>query len=296
MQANGIRPVARWRKCQLTSGVVAWTIVGMGDPPNLVSADALVQDGRVQVYAQDGLALIRLNRPDKLNAFDAEQIDAFEAALRWFRDAPGVSAGVLTGSERAFCAGGDITTFDAIDVESGYPYTRRGYDILRSIEVSERPLIAAVEGYCLAGGLEVALACDFIIAGEQARFGFGELDLGLIPAWGGTVRLTRAIPARVARQMILTSERIGAERGAELGLVNEIVAAGGAMDRALELGRTIAGQPPIAVRIAKTVSRLVADGADAEAALAAERIGGALLFGTSDVHSAVRSWSERSRQ
>jgi enoyl-CoA hydratase/carnithine racemase len=256
-------------------------------------ADSAVRSGRVEISAQDGIAVIRLNRPEKLNAFDAEQIAAFESALRWFVDARDVRVGVLTGSGRAFCAGGDITTFDALDVERGYPYTRRGYDILRSLEVSEKPMIAAVEGWCLAGGLEVALACDFIIAGQGAKFGFGELDLGLIPAWGGTVRLTRAIPPRMARQIILTSERVGADRAETLGLVNEVVDSGSALARALELAGAIAAQPDLAVRIAGTVARVVADGADIEAALAAERIGGALLFGTRDVHQAVRAWSER---
>jgi enoyl-CoA hydratase/carnithine racemase len=265
----------------------------MGAANELTDPRALVRDGRVQISVHDGVALVRLNRPEKLNAFDAEQIDAFEAALRWFTDADDVRVGVITGSDRAFCVGGDITTFDAIDVEAGYPYTRRGYDILRSLETCETPMLAAIEGYCLAGGLEVALACDFIIAGAEAKFGFGELDLGLIPAWGGTVRLTRAVPARLARQLILTSQRIDADRAAEVGLVNEVVTAGGALERALELAVKIASQPPIAVKIASTVTRVVADGADVEAALAAERIGGALLFGTSDVHRAVGAWSER---
>lgn len=264
---------------------------GDGGHP-LLTPDTLVRDGRVQISLSDGVALIRLNRPEKRNAFDAQQISEFESAMQWFCTEPGVVAGVLTGSGGAFCAGGDITTFDAIDVAAGYPYTRRGYDILRSVECSERPLIAAVEGYCLAGGLECALACDFVIAGDGASFGFGELNLGLIPAWGGTVRLTRAVSARVARQMILTNERIGPQRAQGLGLVNEVVGAGGAAGRALELADTIAGQPSIAVRIAKTVARLVADGADVEASLAAERFGGALLFGTEDVHREVRRWSE----
>jgi enoyl-CoA hydratase len=263
------------------------------DLDRAAGADAVVRSGRVEISARDGVAVVRLNRPEKMNAFDAEQIEAFESALRWFTEAPEVRVGVLTGSARAFCAGGDITTFDAIDVERGYPYTRRGYDILRSLEVSERPMIAAVEGWCLAGGLEVALACDFIIAGRGATFGFGELDLGLIPAWGGTVRLTRAIPPRMARQMILTSERIGAERAETLGMVNEVVDSGAALTRALEVAGAIAAQPDLAVRIAGTVARVVADGADIEAALAAERIGGALLFGTRDVHQAVQAWSER---
>jgi enoyl-CoA hydratase/carnithine racemase len=258
-----------------------------------LSSAGLVSDGRVQIHVDDGVALIRLNRPEKMNAFDAEQIAAFEDALRWFARAPEVRVGVLTGAGRAFCAGGDITTFDAIDVERAFPYTRRGYDILRPLETGEKPMIAAVSGYCLAGGLEVALACDFIIAGADARLGFGELDIGLIPAWGGTVRLTRAISPRVARQMILTSERISADKAMELGLVNEVISDGPPLERALELARAIAAKPPIAVRVAKLAAQLVADGADAEAALAAERIGGALLFGTEDVHRSVREWGKR---
>jgi len=206
---------------------------------NAAGAGSVIRTGRVEIDAHDGVAVIRLNRPEKMNAFDAEQIAAFESALRWFVETPKIRVGVLTGSGRAFCAGGDITTFDAIDVERGYPYTRRGYDILRSLEVSEKPMIAAVDGWCLAGGLEVALACDFIIAGNDARFGFGELA------------------------------------------------------RALELAASIAAQPELAVRIAATVARVVADGGDIEAALAAERIGGALLFGTQDAHHAVRTWSAR---
>jgi len=284
--------VQRWRKRQLTAEQDPGSIDRVAATSDLTAPGVLVQDGRVRISVQGGVALLRLNRPDKLNAFDAEQIDAFENALRWFADADDVRVGVMAGSERAFCVGGDITTFDAIDVDAGYPYTRRGYDILRSLETGEKPMLAAVEGYCLAGGLEVALACDFIIAATSAKFGFGELDLGLIPAWGGTVRLTRAVPARLARQLILTSQRLDAGRAAEVGLVNEVVEGGAALERALELAYAIAAQPQVAVRIARTVVRVTADGADVEAALAAERIGGALLFGTSDVHRAVRAWSE----
>ena len=267
----------------------------MSGSTDITSPDALVKDGRVRISAADGVSLLTLNRPEKLNAFDAEQIEAFEAALRWFAGAPDVRIGVITGSERAFCSGGDITTFDVIDAERGYDYTRRGYDILRPLESGEKPIIAAVEGYCLAGGLEVALACDFIIAGEGSQFGFGEVDLGLIPGWGGIVRLTRGIPIRRARQMILTSERIDAAEAARIGLVNEVVASGGALDRALSLARAIAAKPSVAVRVAKLASEVSADGTSMDAALALERTADALLFGTSDVHRNVREWAERSR-
>lgn len=261
---------------------------------DLLSDDALVREGRVRIHAAGGVALLRLNRPEKLNAFDAEQLDALEDALRWFQAADDVRVGVLAGSGRAFCAGGDITTFDDIDAERAYGYTRRSYDMYRPLETGERPMIAAVDGWCLAGGLELALACDFIIAGEGARFGFGEVDLGLIPGYGGCVRLTRAIPVRRARQMILTSERIDAQEARSLGLVNEVVGAGGAVERALEVAAKIAGQPPLAVRAVKMAVEQAADGTPIEAALAAERIAGALMFGTADVHERVQAWTERS--
>jgi enoyl-CoA hydratase len=260
-----------------------------------VSTNELLRDGRVQISSADGVALLRLHRPDKMNAFDREQIDALRDALEWFRGADDVRVGVLTGSERAFSAGGDITTFDALDADSGLAFTRVGYDLLRPLETGEKPIIAAVEGYCLAGGLEVALACDFVICGEKAKFGFGEVDLGLIPGWGGTVRLPRAIPVRRARQMILTSERIGAEEALRLGLVNEVLPSGGALDRALELAAAIAAQPPAAVRAAKMVVEQAADAAPIDAALAAERAVCGALFGTEDVHTRVRAWTEKAR-
>jgi enoyl-CoA hydratase len=268
----------------------------MSESHPLLGEGTLIHDGRIQVSVSDGVALIRLNRPEKLNAFDAEQIAAFERALRWLANAHDVRVAVIAGAGRAFCTGGDISTYDEIDVESGFPFTRRGYDILRPLETGEHPVIAAVEGYCLAGGLEVALACDFIIAGEGASFGFAELELGLIPGWGGTARLARAVPIRMARQMILGSERIGTERAANLGLVNEVTAKGDAVARALNLADRIASLPPIAVRTAKLVTQQVGDGAPAEAALAAERVGAALLFGTAAVHERSEQWVAGARE
>lgn len=267
----------------------------MTQATDILSADALVRDGRVQISVAGGVALLRLNRPEKLNASDAEQIDALESAIGWLAGARDVRAAVLTGSDRAFSSGGDITTFDEIDAERGYAFTRRGYDILRPLESGETPVIAAVEGYCLAGGLEMSLACDFIIAGEGSLFGFGELELGLIPGWGGIVRLARGIPLRRARQMILTSERIDAVEAARIGIVNEVVPKGGALERALELARGIAGKPHVAVKLSKLAAEVAADGTSMDAALALERTADALLFATDDVHRNVREWSERSR-
>lgn len=267
----------------------------MTDAAGILSPDALVRDGRVQISVAEGVALLRLNRPEKLNASDAAQIDALESAIAWLRGSDGVRAAVLTGSDRAFSVGGDITTFDAIDAERGFAFTRRGYDLLRPLESGEIPVVAAVEGYCLAGGLEMALACEFIIAGEGSLFGFAEIDLGLIPGWGGVVRLSRGIPLRRARQMLLTGERIDAAEAARLGIVNEVVDKGGALHRALELASAIASKPPVAVKITKLASEIATDGTSMDAALALERTADALLFGTDDVHRNVREWTDRGR-
>src|SRR5438309_2941463 len=118
----------------------------MTEVSELLSPDALVRDGRVQISFAGGAALLRLNRPEKLNASDTAQIDALEAAVAWLTANDDVRAAVITGSERAFSAGGDITTFDEIDAERGYAFTRRGYEILRPLETGEKPVIAAVEG------------------------------------------------------------------------------------------------------------------------------------------------------
>jgi len=265
----------------------------MTDAAAVLSPDSLVRDGRVQVSFAAGVALLRLNRPEKLNASDRAQIDALADAVAWLTANDDVRAAVLTGSERAFSAGGDITTFDEIDAERGYAFTRRGYEILRPLETSEKPVIAAVEGYCLGGGLEMALACDFIIAGEGSTFGFGELELGLIPGWGGVVRLSRAISVRRARQMILTSERVDVATAERIGLVNEVVARGQALERGLELALAIVAKPKLAVRLAKLSAEVAIDGTSMDAALALERTADALLFGTEDVHRRVREWSGR---
>jgi enoyl-CoA hydratase len=249
-----------------------------------------VREGRVTVEVSDGVALLTLNRPDKRNAFDREQIDAFQSVVDWLCHADEIRVAVLTGNDAAFCAGGDIGMFQEISADDGLAFTRRGYDLLRPLETSEKPVIAAVSGYCLAGGLEVALACDFIVAAENAVFGFGEVDLGLIPGWGGTARLGRAIPVRRARQLTLTSQRFDAAEARSLGLVNELTSVVAVVERALEIAAVIASRPPMAVRAAKMVFEAAADGTSLESVLAMERSVAGALFGSSDVAKNVAEW------
>jgi enoyl-CoA hydratase len=252
-----------------------------------------IQDGRVLVHRGGGVGLITMNRTQKRNALDTPQINALAAAFDWLRQDDEVRVAVLTGGEKAFCAGGDITMFEDMGPDDGLPFTRRGYELLRPLETGVKPVIAAVNGFCLAGGLELALACDFIIAARDATFGFGEVELGLIPGWGGTVRLARAIPVRLARQWTLTSERVSAERAAAVGLVNELVDGPQVLDRALAVAEQIAGQPTQAVQAAKLIAGEAAD-ASMDAALAAERLAAGALFGTSAVRARVRAWNQSS--
>jgi enoyl-CoA hydratase len=254
----------------------------------------VVRSGLVETSLQDGVAVVRLNRPDKRNALNAALIGELEDAFAWVRSEDAIRAAVLTGSAQVFCAGGDISMFTSLGAESGYEFTRRGFELLRPLETCEKPIVAAVEGYCLAGGLELALACDFIVAGAEARFGFAEVDLGLIPGWGGTVRLARAIPVRRARQMVLTGERIKAPEAHRLGLVNNVVDAGEALASAHEIASTIASKPPLAVRAAKMTLTQAADAASNDAALAVERSVCAALFATDEVRRLAQSWIDKS--
>lgn len=248
----------------------------------------------VEVDVDGPVAVIRMTRTEKANALDDELIGGLEAGLAWALAEEDLRVLILTGSERAFCSGGDISLFTVLNSESGYAHTKRGFDLLRPLETSEKPVIAAVEGYCIAGGVELALACDFIIAGEGAKIGFGEVDLGLIPGWGGTVRSARAIPARRARQMVMTCERIDAEEALRLSLVNEVVEKGAALNRALELAAVIASKPALAVRAAKMTIGEADDANTLEGALAVERSVCSALFGTDQVRTLAQEWIDKS--
>ncbi|MGE0797670.1 MAG: enoyl-CoA hydratase/isomerase family protein [Lautropia sp.] len=250
-------------------------------------------DGRVQLYARGSTALIRMNRPDKRNALDGEQIAALLQAFRLYIAADELRAAVLTGAGGSFCSGGDIVMFQTLGPDNSLAFLQQGHEVLRQLETGAKPVIAAVNGYCLAGGLEVALACDFIVAGNSARFAMAEVDLGLIPGWGGTVRLARALPARVARQLLLTCERIGPERAQALGLVNEVLPDEEVVGRALALADQIARQPATAVHAARAVVDASVGGGSIDAALKLEAAWSAHLFCSSAVRERVQAWVAR---
>jgi enoyl-CoA hydratase len=192
---------------------------------------------------------VLLNRPKQLNALSGVLMDELVAALRDFDAVDDVRCIVLGGNERAFAAGADIAELGA-----GTPislYRSRRIDRWDAIRTLRTPLVAAVSGFCLGGGCELAMACDLIVASESARFGQPEINLGVMPGAGGTQRLTRAVGKAVAMDMILTGRVLSAVEARDLGLVARVVAREAWLDEAKRVAREIAARSPVSVRLAK---------------------------------------------
>jgi enoyl-CoA hydratase len=198
---------------------------------------------------RDQVGLVRLNRPEALNALNSELMQALADALRGFDAAPSIGAIVITGSERAFAAGADIKEMaEATSVQMLSSDLISRWDEIRAVR---KPLIAAVSGWCLGGGCELAMACDMIVASETAKFGQPEINIGVIPGAGGTQRLTRAVGKAIAMEMILNNRTLTAQEALAFGLVNRLVPAETCLEEALTLAAQIAARAPLAVRFGK---------------------------------------------
>lgn len=204
----------------------------------------------VELQVEDRIQIMRINRPQARNAINLEVAEAIAAAMDRLDDDPDVDLGILTGAGGNFCAGMDLKAFAQTGLR---PYVGdRGFAGLCE-RPPAKPLIAAIEGYALAGGCELALACDLIVASREARLGLPETKRGLVPGSGGMLRLPARIPYHVAMEAVLTGDMLDAERLYQLGLINRLAEPGAALDEALALGRTIAANGPLAVRTAKQV-------------------------------------------
>ncbi|MDT0217140.1 crotonase/enoyl-CoA hydratase family protein [Alcaligenes sp. AB3] len=196
------------------------------------------------------VVLITLNRPEARNAINLETAQALAQALDEFDADPSIAVGVLTGANNTFCAGMDLKAF----AKTGQrPYVGdRGFAGICE-RPPAKPLIAAVEGYCLAGGFEIALSCDLIVAADSANFGLPEVKRGIVPGSGGMVRLPSRIPYHMAMEMVLTGGMYPAARMAELGLVSRLAEPGKTTEQALALAEQIAANGPLAVQTAKSI-------------------------------------------
>ena len=244
----------------------------------------------VERQVQARTALVRLNRPDQLNALNAAAMDALCAALEELDRDDDVRAIVVTGNQRAFAAGADIGEMaNATPMEMLRSNRIGQWDRVRKIG---KPVIAAVNGWCLGGGCELAMTLDLIIAGEGARFGQPEINIGVIPGAGGTQRLTRAIGKARAMEMILTGEPMGAAEARDRGLVARVVPDELVEEDSLSLAAQIATKSPVALRLAKEAVNTAYE-TDLTHGLAHERRLFYLLFASDDQKEGMAAFMEK---
>ncbi len=241
-------------------------------------------------HPADGVALVRLNRPRQYNALNLAVLQELAQAFAMLDADPDVRAVVLTGSDKAFAAGADIKEMMAktpAEMKSA-PFIR-GWD---AVALARKPVIAAVSGYALGGGAELAWACDMIIASESAVFGQPEINLGIIPGAGGSQRLTRTIGKYLAMEMILNDRRLTAEEARQLGLVNHVYPQDRYLDEAISLAAKLAARAPLAIQYGKEAV-LYALNSTLDAGLQHERLLFYALFGTQDQKEGMRAFVEK---
>jgi enoyl-CoA hydratase len=242
---------------------------------------------------KDKIAIITINRPDKLNALNNDTLLELRSVFKELRGRDDVYVVILTGSgEKAFVAGADIKELNQLDVLSAKKFAERGQDIFNSIENMNKPVIAAVNGFALGGGCELALACHIRLASENVKFGQPEVNLGIIPGYGGTQRLSRLINSGRAMEYILTADMIDANEALRIGLVNRVYSQAELMSRAIEMAQKISSKGQQAVRFAikavNAASQISAkEGQNYEASLFA------LCCGTEDFKEGTSAFLEK---
>jgi len=242
----------------------------------------------VRTETQDGVLVVTLDRPRARNAIDGATARALAAALDRLDAEDDLRVGVLTGAGGTFCSGMDLKAFLTGDV----PFVEgRGLGGLTQAP-PRKPLVAAVEGWALAGGFELALACDLVVAGATARFGVPEVTRGLVAVAGGALHLPRRLPYAVAMELLLTGDPIDAARAAELGLVNRVVGEGEALAAALELAHRVARNGPLAVAATKEVARGAQDWTMEEVCRRQDEITGA-VFTSHDAAEGAAAFAEK---
>lgn len=211
--------------------------------------------GFIKIEKKDHVGLLTISRPEALNALNTEVLADLNAALTEVETDEEVYVVVLTGEGRSFVAGADIAQMRDFGAVDGKVFSDAGNAAFLRIENFPKPVIAAVNGFALGGGCELAMACDIRIASEKAKFGQPEVGLGITPGFGGTQRLPRIVGTGKAMELILSARTVGAAEAKEIGLVNEVVAPEALLDTALALAGTIASQAQVAVRAAKQCIR-----------------------------------------
>jgi enoyl-CoA hydratase len=247
----------------------------------------------LRLERRDAVATLTIDRPRALNALDEGTLRELARAIRDVRRDAAVRVLVVTGAgEKAFSAGADIPAMARMSAADGHAYSRLGHEVLARLESLPVPVVAAVNGVALGGGLELALACDLIVASERARFGQPEINLGLIPGFGGTQRLVRRIGQTRAREVIYLGGPLSAEEAARAGLVNRVVPAERLAEEAARLAAELAAKPPVALAQAKRATAVAAD-ADLETGCRYEIEAFAVTFASEDRVEGLTAFIEK---
>ena len=250
----------------------------------------------VLLERSEHLVVLTINRPEKLNSLNSLVLRELTTAVRTLSETlPLPRCAILTGAgDKAFVAGADIAEMSAMSVAEAKAFSDAGHALCAAIELAPFPFIAAVNGFALGGGCELALSCDFIYASERAKFGQPEVNLGLMPGFGGTQRLARRVGLGLSRELVYTGEAISAERALSIGLVNEVVPKESLLERARETAAKIASRAPLAVSASK---RVMLRGSDTDLGTANELEATAFsaLFGSLDQREGTRAFLEKAK-
>ncbi|MBI3183192.1 MAG: enoyl-CoA hydratase/isomerase family protein [Myxococcales bacterium] len=247
----------------------------------------------IRLEYEEQLAILTIDRPKALNAFNAKALQEVELALRVVHHNAQLRALIVTGSgEKAFVAGADIAEMVEMTPTQAREFAGIGHRVFHMMETLSIPTIAAVNGFALGGGCELALCCDLIYASENAKLGLPEVTLGVIPGFGGTQRLTRLVGRVRAKELIFTGEMVDAAKAKEIGLVLEVLPADRLMEHCRSVAHKLLKRGPLAIAQAKRVIEFGADG-DLRSANELERQGFSMLFGSEDQREGMRAFLEK---
>src|SRR4051812_35174411 len=247
----------------------------------------------IRVEQERAIATVYVDRPDAMNALDVATLTELRDRLVELRDDDAVKAVVLTGAgDRAFIAGADIKAMSAMDADAAKAWGELGHNVARRLESMPKPTIAAINGFALGGGCELAAACDIRYASSRAKLGQPEINLGIIPGWGGTQRLARVCGLGIAKELILTGRLVDADEALRIGLVNAVYEPEELLERAVETARLIASKSRVALVAAKRALNHALQG-DHVANLAREADGFGDLFASADAQEGLTAFVEK---
>ena len=246
----------------------------------------------IKYEENNSIATVTISRPKQMNALNSQVLDELYEVFVKIREDDDIRAVIMTGEGRAFVAGADITQMAELGAVEGRDFARRGHLVMNLIENVEKPVIAAVNGFALGGGCELAMACDIRIASTKAKFGQPEVGLGIIPGFGGNLRLPRLVGRGMAKYLIFSGDVIDAEEAARIRLVEKVVEPEQLMDEAIRVANMIIDKAPIAIRLAKDVTNNGYD-TDLKSGSAYEVNAFGVLFGSEDMREGTKAFLEK---